>query len=158
MEAVFFDPEPVSRLDEDAVRLVPFLPANAAKLLLTESDRETFKAGALCAQPDAVLELPAGLIALEYKSKGGRFDDPLRWAETMRTKDLIQTVLAAAALSVAAGRPAAPVLRTTNAVFFLRPTNSKICFRLMSRKPRAFCSPRVKVRDARASAPRTTLH
>ena len=118
-----FDPEPVSRLDEDAVRLVPFLPANAAKLLLTESDRETFKAGALCAQPDAVLELPAGLIALEYKSKGGRFDDPLRWAETMRTKDLIQTVLAAAALSVAAGRPAAPVLRTTNAVFFLRPTN-----------------------------------
>ena len=123
VEAVFFDPEPVSRLDEDAVRLVPFLPANAAKLLLTESDRETFKAGALCAQPDAVLELPAGLIALEYKSKGGRFDDPLRWAETMRTKDLIQTVLAAAALSVAAGRPAAPVLRTTNAVFFLRPTN-----------------------------------
>ena len=123
VEAVFFDPEPVSRLDEDAVRLVPFLPANAAKLLLTESDRETFKAGALCAQPDAVLELPAGLIALEYKSKGGRFDDPLRWAETMRTKDLIQTVLAAVALSVAAGRPAAPVLRTTNAVFFLRPTN-----------------------------------
>ncbi|WP_410106716.1 hypothetical protein, partial [Sutterella wadsworthensis] len=56
VEAVFFDPEPVSRLDEDAVRLVPFLPANAAKLLLTESDRETFKAGALCAQPDAVLE------------------------------------------------------------------------------------------------------
>ena len=41
----------------------------------------------------------------------------------MRTKDLIQTVLAAAALSVAAGRPAAPVLRTTNAVFILRPTN-----------------------------------
>ena len=123
VEAVFFDPEPVSRIDEDAVRLVPFLPAGAARLLLTESDRQNFRAGALCAQPDAVLELQGGLIALEYKSKGGRFDDPLRWAETMRPKDLLQTVLAAAALSAASGRPAAPVLRTTNAVFFLRPTN-----------------------------------
>lgn len=122
VEAVFFDPEPVSRWDEDALRLVPFLPAGAARLLVTESDRETFHAGALHAQPDGVLELPGGLIALEYKSKGGRLEDPLRWAEALRTKDVLQTVLNALALSAESGRPAAPVLRTQNAVFFIRPT------------------------------------
>lgn len=122
VEAVFFDPEPVSRWDEEALRLVPFLPSGAARLLVTESDRETFRAGALHAQPDSVLELPGGLIALEYKSKGGRLEDPLRWAEALRTKDLLQTVLNALALSAESGRPAAPVLRTQNAVFFIRPT------------------------------------
>ena len=122
VEAVFFDPEPVSRWDEDALRLVPFLPAGAARLLVTESDRETFHAGALHAQPDGVLELPGGLIALEYKSKGGRLEDPLRWTEALRTKDVLQTVLNALALSAESGRPAAPVLRTQNAVFFIRPT------------------------------------
>lgn len=122
VEAVFFDPEDVSCWDEDALRLVPFLPEGLARLLLTEGDREVFRADALCAQPDAVLELPGGLIALEYKSRGGRLDDPLRWAGAMRGKDLIQTVLGALALSRDSGRPAAPVLRTNNAVFFLRPS------------------------------------
>lgn len=122
VEAVFFDPEPVSRWDEDALRLVPFLPSGTARLLVTESDRETFRAGVLHAQPDGVLELAGGLIALEYKSKGGRLEDPLRWAEALRTKDLLQTVLNALALSAESGRPAAPVLRTQNAVFFIRPT------------------------------------
>lgn len=121
VEAVFFDPDAVCALDEDALRLVPFLPAGSARLLLTESDRRTFRAGPLCAQPDAVLELADGLIALEYKTRGGRPEDPLRWAESIRSKDLLQTVLGALTLSASAGRPAAPVLRTVNAVFFLRP-------------------------------------
>lgn len=122
IEAVFFDPETVSRWDDVTLRLVPFLPQEAAKLLITESDRETFCAGDLFAQPDAVIELASGLIALEYKSKGGRSEDPLRWAEAMRTKDILQTVINALVLSAESGRPAAPVLRTTNAVFFIRPT------------------------------------
>lgn len=122
IEAVFFDPETVSRWDDVTLRLVPFLPQEAAKLLVTESDRETFCAGELFAQPDAVIELASGLIALEYKSKGGRPEDSLRWAEAMRTKDILQTVINALVLSAESGRPAAPVLRTTNAVFFIRPT------------------------------------
>ncbi|MDO5532833.1 hypothetical protein [Sutterella sp.] len=122
VEAVFFAPETVSRWESDELRLVPFLPQQGAKLLATETDRETFHAGDLFAQPDAVIELSTGLIALEYKSRGGRLEDPLRWAESMRPKDILQTVLAALALSAESGRPVAPVLRTTNAVFFLRPT------------------------------------
>lgn len=122
VEAIFFDPESVSRWDEDSTRLVPFLPARFARLLVTEADRETFSAGELFAQPDAVIELDQGLIALEYKSRGGRMDDPLRWVEALRTKDLLQTALGALALSAESGRPAAPVLRTQNAVYYIRPT------------------------------------
>ena len=121
IEAVFFEPDAVSACSDDALRLVPFLP-EGARLLLTESDRETFRAGELFAQPDAVIEVPAGFIALEYKSKGGRLEDPLRWAEMLRTKDLLQTIFGALALSASSGRPVAPVLRTQNAVFYLRPT------------------------------------
>lgn len=121
IEAVFFDPELVARIEDDPIRLVPFLPADMGRILFRESDRETFRAGPLRAQPDAVIELTTGLIALEYKSKGGRPEDPIRWAETMREKDLLQTVVNALVLSAESGRPVAPVLRTHNAVFFLRP-------------------------------------
>lgn len=103
IEAVFFDPEAVSRWDDVTLRLVPFLPQGSGKLLITESDRETFSSGDLFAQPDAVIELSSGLIALEYKSKGGRSEDPLRWAEAMRTKDILQTVINALVLSAEAG-------------------------------------------------------
>ena len=122
IEAVFFDPEAVSRWDDVTLRLVPFLPQGSGKLLITESDRETFSSRDLFAQPDAVIELSSGLIALEYKSKGGRSEDPLRWAEAMRTKDILQTVINALVLSAESGRPSAPVLRTNNAVFFIRPS------------------------------------
>ena len=121
IEAVFFDPELVARIEDDPIRLVPFLPPDMGRILFRESDRETFRAGPLFAQPDAVIELTTGLIALEFKSKGGRPEDPIRWAEAMREKDLIQTVVNALVLSAESGRPVAPVLRTHNAVFFLRP-------------------------------------
>lgn len=121
IEAVFFDPETVDRWEDDALRLVPFLP-EGAKLLRTESDRENFHAGELFSQPDGVIGLTTGLIALEYKSRCGRLEDPLRWAETLRTKDLLQTILGALALSANSGRPVAPVLRTQNAAYYLRPT------------------------------------
>lgn len=121
IEAVFFDPELVSAIEDDVIRLVPFLPPQAGRLLLREADRETFRAGPLFAQPDAVIELSGGFISLEYKSKGGRLEDPIRWAEQMREKDVLQTVIEALVLSAESGRPAAPVLRTQNAVYFLRP-------------------------------------
>ncbi len=120
VEAVFFDPDLVSRIEDPAIRLMPFLPAGMGKLLARESDRQTYVCGNLHAQPDAVIELKNGLIALEYKTKGGRSEDELRWAEAMREKDLIQTAVEALVLAKSTGRPAAAVLRTHNAVFFLR--------------------------------------
>ena len=77
--------------------------------------------GSLFAQPDAVIEIEAGLISLEYKSRGGRNDNPADPASTLRPKDLLQTLIEAMVLSVSTGRPVAPVLRTHNAAYFLRP-------------------------------------
>ena len=79
VEAVFFPAETVNRLDDPVLRLVPFLPADEGELLCRESDRRTFQAGGLYAQPDAVIALRAGgVLAVEYKSRGGRMDDPHR--------------------------------------------------------------------------------
>lgn len=122
VEAVFFDPDVARLINDDALRLAPFLPAGAAEVLLTEADRETLRADMLFAQPDAVMALSSGLLVLEYKSKGARPEDRERWAETMREKDLLQTIINALVASARWGRPAAPVLRTHDAVFFLRPS------------------------------------
>lgn len=122
VEAVFFDPDVARLIEDDALRLAPFLPAGAAQVLLTEADRETLRTDSLFAQPDAVMTLSGGLLVLEYKSKGGRPEDRERWTEEMREKDLLQTIINALAASAHWGRPAAPVLRTHDAVFFLRPS------------------------------------
>ena len=122
VEAVFFPAEAVNRLDDPVLRLVPFLPADEGELLCRESDRRTFQAGGLYAQPDAVIALRAGgVLAVEYKSRGGRMDDPHDIPGSLRPKDLLQTVIGAMVLSASEGVACAPVLRTNNAVYFLRP-------------------------------------
>lgn len=119
VEAVFFPPEAVSSQSDPVRRLLPFLPDG--EILYREADRKTFSMGSLFAQPDAVIEIDTGLIALEYKSRGGRDDNPADPASTLRPKDLLQTLIEAMVLSVSTGRPIAPVLRTHNAAYFLRP-------------------------------------
>ena len=119
VEAVFFDPMTINRLSDPVMRLVPFLPDG--EILVRESDRKTFRMGSLHAQPDAVIETSAGLLSVEYKSKGGRSDDPTDLRHSIRTKALLQTLIEAMVLSSAMRRPVAPILRTHNAVYFLRP-------------------------------------
>ncbi|MDY4162795.1 MAG: hypothetical protein SOX97_04325 [Sutterella sp.] len=119
VEAVFFPPEAASAQSDPVRRLLPFLPDG--EILYREADRKTFSMGSLYAQPDAVIEIETGLIALEYKSRGERDDNPADPASTLRPKDLLQTLIEAMVLSVSTGRPTAPVLRTHNAAYFLRP-------------------------------------
>lgn len=121
IEAVFFPADAVSALSNPVERIVPFLPPEACTLLFKESDRATFRSGDLFAQPDAVIRIPGGLVSVEYKSKGGRSDDPERWAEQIREKDLLQTVVNALVLSAETKEPVAAILRTHNAAYFLRP-------------------------------------
>lgn len=120
IEAVFFSAKAAAGVKDPAVRLIPFLPAG--KVLYKESDRKTFSRGKLFSQPDAVIETADGLVALEYKSRGGRLDNRDDWADTLRAKDLFQTLIGAVVTAHALERPCAPVLRTNNAVYFLRPS------------------------------------
>ncbi len=122
IEAVFFAPETINRLGDPVLRLAPFLPEDEGELLCRESDRRTFQAGGLYAQPDAVIALKSGgVLAVEYKSRGGRLDDAGDIPGSLRPKDLLQTVIGAMVLSASEGVACAPVLRTNNAVYFLRP-------------------------------------
>lgn len=136
VHAVFFDPDELPETSDTAKRLLPFFPDHAAEVLVRESDRRNFRAGVLVAQPDAVLMLPKGLVAVEFKSKGGRFDDVTSWREKLRPADLYQTLLEAVAVSLEESRPVAPVLRTMNAVYFLRP-NDEIVSALATLLPAA---------------------
>ena len=122
VEAVFFPSESVNAIGDTVLRLVPFLPEDAGTLICREQDRRTFAAGPLFAQPDAVIALSNGLLSVEYKSRGGRFDNPDDLLASLRPKDLLQTVIEAMVLSASERRPVAPILRTHNAVYFLRPT------------------------------------
>lgn len=128
IEAIFFPPEDAAADTDAARRLVPFLPGGVGKVLAKEGDGVRFRMGALVAEPDAVIELPTGLVVVEVKPKGGRPDDPLNWAQTIREKDLLQTLAATIAATHQTGRPAAGVLRTTNAVYFLRPGPAAVRF------------------------------
>ncbi len=119
VEAVFFPADAARKLSDPVQRLVPFLPDG--ELLFRESDRRTFSMGSLFAQPDAVIEVEGGLLSVEYKSRGGREDDQADFASGLRTKDLLQTLIEAMVLSAETGRAVAPLLRTNNAVYFLRP-------------------------------------
>ena len=126
VHAVFFDPEELPETDDTARRLIPFLPEKASEVLVRETDRRNFRTGVLVAQPDAVLMLEKGLVSVEFKSKGGRFDDVTAWREKLRPADLYQTLLAAMAVSLEEARPVAPVLRTMNAVYFLHPSQELV--------------------------------
>ena len=124
VEAVFFPPEIVNAQTDTVLRLVPFLPEESGELICREIERRTFTAGPLFAQPDAVIAIDGGLLSVEYKSRGGRLDDPDRLDACLRPKDLLQTVIEAMVLSASEGRPVAPILRTHNAVYFLRPSRT----------------------------------
>lgn len=122
VEAVFFPVDAVNAIGDTVLRLVPFLPEEAGTLICREQDRRTFTVGPLFAQPDAVIALRHGLLSVEYKSRGGRCDHPDDLIGSLRPKDLLQTVIEAMVLSASESRPVAPILRTHNAVYFLRPS------------------------------------
>ena len=126
VHAVFFDPDELPETDHTERRLIPFLPEKASEVLVRETDRRNFRTGILVAQPDAVLMLEKGLVSVEFKSKGGRFDDVTAWREKLRPADLYQTLLAAMAVSLEEARPVAPGLRTMNAVYFLHPSQELV--------------------------------
>jgi hypothetical protein len=133
IEAVFFPADFYNGLDDTVRRLVPFLPAG--RVVCREADRRTFSASNLYAQPDAVIDTDKGLVCIEYKSKGGREDAP-DILSTMRPKDMLQTLIETMVLSASEQRPAAAVLRTVNAAYFLRP-GARIAKMLSEALPRA---------------------
>lgn len=135
--AVFLPNRQYNQKEQTVRRLLPFLPQDFAKILYREVDRRNFRFRSLCAQPDAVLRTSKGLIVLEYKTRGGRHCSPNDWRRQLRPADLIQTVLGAIAVAHETNQPVAPILRTTNAIYYIMPTPDVVEFLLSRLDPAA---------------------
>lgn len=130
--AVFLPNRQYNQKEQTVRRLLPFLPQDFARMLYREADRRNFRYQTLCAQPDGVLRCSKGLLVLEYKTRGGRLCSPNDWRRQLRPADLIQTLLCAIAVAYETNQAVAPILRTTNAIYYIMPTPDVVEF-LLSR-------------------------
>jgi hypothetical protein len=117
----FFSPSDVDGREDFVARNLPVFQTARPKLLCTEKDRRNFRVGELVGQPDAVLEHGNGLIALEYKSCGGRAHLPNSWQNQLQLKDMLQCIGGAMVVAASLGKPTAAVLRAHGALYLLKP-------------------------------------
>jgi hypothetical protein len=121
VKAYFFDADVVQRETSLPRRALPFLASMPPKTMFTEQDRQNFYYGELVAQPDAVFEHGGGLIAVEYKSVGGRPHSRTKWRTEIRLKDMLQCLAAGYAVAQTYQKPTACVLRYHNVCYLLSP-------------------------------------
>ena len=121
IQARFFDGDHADTLQDVIRRSLYFLPGTPAQLLWSENDRRNVRWGQVVAQSDAVYRLGEGLIHLEYKSRSKRSLNQASWLSEVRTKDLLQCLIAAVAVAQTQGRICAAVLRYHNVGLLLVP-------------------------------------
>jgi hypothetical protein len=99
VRAYFFDPAEVDARPDFVGRQLPILRGSAAQLLAPEGQRNSYRVGALLAQPDAVLSHGSGLLCLTYKGGDGRLHQPGLWRSQWRADVMLQCVAAAMAVA-----------------------------------------------------------
>ena len=114
IRAWFFDPKGVDARTDFVARQVPILAGSAAYLLAPEGQRETYRAGALHAQPDAVLVHGNGLLCLSYKGSDGRLHEPGLWRRQWRADIMLQCIAQAMAVAGQRQQPTAALWRGAN--------------------------------------------
>ena len=114
IRAWFFDPAEVDARPDFVARQVPILRGSAAYLLAPEGQRETYRVGALQAQPDAVLVHGNGLLCLSYKGGDGRLYQPGRWRRQWRADIMLQCIAQAMAVAGQRQQPTAALWRGAN--------------------------------------------
>lgn len=114
IRAWFFDPAEVDARADFVARQVPILCSSAAHLLVPEGQRETYRAGALQAQPDAVLVHGNGLLCLSYKGGDGRLHEPGLWRRQWRADIMLQCIAQAMAVAGQRQQPTAALWRGAN--------------------------------------------
>ena len=110
----FFDPAEVDARSSFVDRQLPLLQGLNLRPLAPDGQRISYSAGALRAQPDAVLVHGNGLLCLSHKGNDGRFLAPARWQQHWRVNTMMQSI--ACAMAVAGDRqlPVAALWRGTN--------------------------------------------
>lgn len=110
----FFDPAEVDERTDFVARQVPILRHSGARPLFPEGQRQSFRAGLLLAQPDAVLVHGDGLPCLSYKGGDGRLVEPVQWRAQFRVDVMLQCIANAMAVAGQCQQPTAALWRGTN--------------------------------------------
>ena len=110
----FFDPAEVDARPDFIGRQLPILQGTAARLLVPEGQRDTYRVGGLQAQPDAVLAHGNGLLCLSWRGGDGRLLDAERWRQQWRADVMLQAIATAMAVAGQLQRPTAALWRGAN--------------------------------------------
>lgn len=114
VRAYFFDPAEVDVRSDFASRQLPILRHGTARLLAPEGQRQSYRAGGLLAQPDAVLAHGDGLLCLAYKAGDGRLVQRTLWQTQWRVDVMLQCIANAMAVAGQTQRATAALWRGTN--------------------------------------------
>lgn len=134
VRAFFFEPAAVDALADPVLRLLPVLADGAhgeplPKFLGLLGQRSPCRAGALQAQPDALLSHGDGLICLTQPvgQRGGdkpadaRLHDRAQWRNQLRVDVMLQSIAAAMAAAGQHGRATVALWRGANVLYQFDP-------------------------------------
>ncbi len=110
----FFDPADADAGPDFVARQLPILRGSGATLLAPEGQRQSYRAGGLLAQPDAVLAHGDGLLCLSYKGGDGRLHQPAQWRAQWRVDVMLQSIASAMAVAGQCQQPTAALWRGAN--------------------------------------------
>lgn len=110
----FFDPAAADAAPDFVARQLPILRGSGARLLAPEGQRQSYRAGGLLAQPDAVLSHGDGLLCLAYKGGDGRLHQPAQWRAQWRVDVMLQCIASAMAVAGQCQKPTAALWRGAN--------------------------------------------
>jgi hypothetical protein len=110
----FFDPAEADARKDFVARQLPILRGGHTRLLTPDGLRQTYCAGSLLAQPDAVLEHGDGLLCLSYKGSDGRLHAPAHWRAQWRVDVMLQCIASAMAVAGQCQQPTVALWRGTN--------------------------------------------
>jgi hypothetical protein len=117
----FFDGDAAEQVGDRVQRTLCFLPGTTACMLWREQDRRNLRWRSIVAQSDGVFALDGGLLNLEYKSRSRRPLDRQTWLRDVRTKDMLQCLIATVVVAQTQGRVCAAALRYHDAGLLLVP-------------------------------------
>ena len=110
----FFDPTEVDARSDVVDRQLPLLQGLGLRPLAPAGQRISYRAGALRAQPDAVMVHGNGLLCLSHRGNDGRFMAPARWQQNFRVDTMLQSLACAMAVAGDRQQPVAALWRGTN--------------------------------------------
>jgi len=114
VRAFFFDPAEVDAQPDAVARLLPILGGCGARLLGGDALRETYRAGGLLAQPDAVLAHGSGLLCLSHRQGEVRPFTRDGWRQQLSADVVLHSLAAAMAVAGQTQQPTAALWRGAN--------------------------------------------